>query len=145
SGLSTIPGTGAYSASKYAIESLGDALRIELRPWRIRVSLIEPGPIRTDMWGGALDEHDRMTKQLSEEHRRLYASHLAGTRKLLGRIQKLAADPKRVAKAVEHALTSRRPKRRYLLDVASRAQKAMVAVTPTAINDAVLAAATTSK
>ena len=43
SGLFTTPGTGAYNASKYAIESLADALRMELRPWRIPVSLIEPG------------------------------------------------------------------------------------------------------
>ena len=118
---------------------------MELRPWRIPVSLIEPGPIRTDMWADALDDYDHMTKQLSEEHRRLYAPHLAGSRKLLGRMQKLAADPKRVSKAVDHALTSRRPKRRYLLDSVSRAQKVVVAITPTAVNDAVLAAATTSK
>jgi len=144
-GLLTTPGTGAYSASKYAIESLGDALRMELRPWRIPVSLIEPGAIRTDMWEEVLDDYDRMTKKLTENNRELYASHLAGTRKALGRMQKLAADPKRVTKAVDHALTSRRPKRRYILDMFSRAQKAMVAITPTAINDAVLAAATTSK
>lgn len=145
SGLITTPGTGAYCASKYAVESLADALRMELRPWRIPVSLIEPGPIRTDMWGDMLDEHDRMAAQLTDEHRALYASHLAGTRKLLGRLQKLAADPKKVTKAVGHALTSRRPNRRYILDAGSRAQKALVAISPTAINDAVLAAATTSK
>src|SRR5215207_3947592 len=145
SGLYTTPGTGAYNASKYAIESLADALRMELRPWRIPVSLIEPGPIRTDMWGDVLGDYDRMTKQLTDEHRELYASHLAGTRKLLGRLQKLAADPKKVTKAVAHALTARHPKRRYILDAASRAQKALVAVSPTAINDAVLEAATTSK
>jgi short-subunit dehydrogenase len=145
SGLITTPGTGAYCASKYAVESLADALRMELRPWRIPVSLIEPGPIRTDMWGDMLTEHDRMAARLTDEHRALYASHLAGTRKLLGRLQKIAADPKRVTKAVDHALTSRRPKRRYVLDAASRAQKALVAISPTAINDAVLAAATTSK
>ncbi len=145
SGLFTTPGTGAYNASKYAIESLADALRMELRPWKIPVSLIEPGPIRTDMWADVLDDHDRMTEQLRDEHRALYAPHLAGTRKLLGRMQKLAADPSRVTKAVDHALTSKRPKRRYLLDFASRAQKAVVAITPTAISDAALAAATTSK
>src|SRR3954447_9657581 len=66
SGLITLPGTGAYSASKYAVESLADALRIELRPWRIPVSLIEPGPIRSDMWSDALQEHDRMAAALSE-------------------------------------------------------------------------------
>jgi NAD(P)-dependent dehydrogenase (short-subunit alcohol dehydrogenase family) len=145
SGLFTTPGTGAYNASKYAIESLADALRMELRPWRIPVSLIEPGPIRTDMWGDVLNDYDIMTKHLSEQHRELYSSHLAGSRKLLGRMQKLAADPKRVTKAVDHALTSRRPKRRYLLDIASRAQKAVVAISPTAVTDTILAAATTSK
>lgn len=145
SGLITLPGSGAYSASKYAVESLADALRMELRPWRIPVSLIEPGPIRTDMWGGAVDEHDRMVAGLTPEHRRLYASHLSGTRKLLSRMQKLAADPQKVTAAVEHALTSKRPKRRYLLDNASRLQKLVVALTPTAINDAVMAVATTSK
>jgi hypothetical protein len=53
--------------------------------------------------------------------------------------------PKKVVKAVDHALASKRPKRRYLLDTVSRAQKAVVAMTPTAINDAILSAATTSK
>ena len=109
SGLITLPGTGAYSASKYALESLADALRMELRPWRIPVSLIEPGPTRTDMWGGALDDYDRMTSRLSPAHRDLYASHLAGNRKLLGRMQKLTGDPQKVVKAVDRALTSRTP------------------------------------
>ena len=145
SGLIATPGTGAYNASKFALEALADALRMELRPWDIRVSLVEPGPIRTDMWGQVLVEHDRMVAELTEEHRALYASHLAGTRRLLGRMQKMAADPKKVVNAVDHALTASRPKSRYLLDVASRVQKTVVSLTPTAINDAILAAATTSK
>lgn len=145
SGLVTLPGTGAYSASKYALESLADALRIELRPWRIPVSLIEPGPTRTDMWGDVLDDYDRMSNRLSPEHRELYASHLIGNRKLLARMQKLAGDPGKVVAAVNRALTSSRPKRRYRCDNLSRAQLALLSVTPTAMNDAVLAAATTSK
>jgi len=145
SGLITLPGTGAYSASKYALESLADALRIELRPWRIPVSLIEPGPTRTDMWADVLDDYDRMTEQLSPAHRELYASHLVGNRKLLGRMQKLAGDPGKVVAAVDRALTSKRPKRRYQCDNLSRAQLAITSVTPTAMTDAVLAAATTSK
>lgn len=145
SGLITVPGTGAYSASKCALESLADALRMEVRPWGIRVSLIEPGPTRTDMWGDALVDYDRMTNELSSEHRELYASHLAGTRKLLGRMEKLAGDPKKVVSAVDRALTSRHPKRRYRTDNVSRAQLVVTSLTPTAVNDAVLAAATTSR
>lgn len=145
SGLITLPGTGAYSASKYAIESLADALRMELRPWKIPVSLIEPGPTRTDMWGDALVDYDRMTEKLSPAHRELYAAHLAGNRKLLSRMQKLAGDPKKVVAAVDRALTSRHPKRRYRCDNVSRLQLAVTSVTPTAVNDAVFAAATTAK
>jgi hypothetical protein len=50
-----------------------------------------------------------------------------------------------VVDAVDHALTARRPKSRYLLDVSSRIQKTVMGLTPTPIRDAVLAAATTSK
>lgn len=145
SGLYATPGTGAYNASKYAIEAIGDALRMELRPWRIPVSLIEPGPIRTDMWGDVHAAHDQMTARLTPEHRELYAAHLAGTRKLLGTIAKQTADPMKVARAVEHALTSRRPRRRYLLDMSSRAQKAFTSLAPSAVTDAMLASATTAK
>lgn len=144
SGLITLPGTGAYSASKYALESLADALRMELRPWRIPVSLIEPGPIRTDMWASALDDYDRMISQLSPAQRELYASHLAGSRKLVGRMQKLTGDPQKVVQAVDHALTARHPKRRYRCDNLSRTQLALVSVTPTAVTDALFASATTT-
>jgi len=145
SGLITTPGTGAYCASKYALEALGDALRMELRPWGIRVSLVEPGPIRTDIWGDILVDHDRMVDKLDAGHRVLYARQLNGTRKLLGRVQKMAADPEKVVKAVDHALTARRPKSRYLLDSVSRVQKIVMDLTPTAVNDAALAAMTTAK
>ena len=144
-GWLTTPGNGAYCASKYALESLADALRIELRPWGIPVSLVEPGAIRTDIWTGILDEHDRMESELTAEHRALYRSHLAGTRKLLGRMQKTAADPEKVVRAVDHALTARRPKSRYLLDPMSRLQKIFVRLSPTAVTDAVLSAAMTSR
>jgi hypothetical protein len=96
------------------------------------------------MWGEALVEYDRMTAGLSDEQRELYAAHLVGDRRLHARMQRYVGDPKKVVKAVEHALTSKHPKRRYLCDNVSRVQKAVVSITPTAINDAVLSAATTS-
>ncbi len=145
SGWLTTPGNGAYCASKYALESLADALRMELRPWGIPVSLVEPGAIRTDIWTGILDDHDRMESELTAEHRELYRSHLRGLRRLLSRMQKTAADPAKVVEAVDHALTARRPKRRYLLDIASRVQKVVVRLAPTAVTDRVLSAATTAR
>lgn len=87
SGLFATPGTGAYNASKFAVEAVGDAVRMELRPWRIRVSLIEPGPIETGMWKDALVEYDRMVASLSPEHQELYAPHFAGSRKLMATLR----------------------------------------------------------
>ncbi len=142
SGRYTTPGTGAYNASKYALEAIGDALRMELRPWGIAVSLIEPGPITNDLWEDAEAAHDRMAAGFSEAHRALYAEHLAGTRKLMATIAKQTSDPSKVARAVEHALTARRPKRRYLLDASSSAQVAIATLAPTALTDAILATAT---
>jgi NAD(P)-dependent dehydrogenase (short-subunit alcohol dehydrogenase family) len=52
-GFSTIPGLGPYSMSKHAVEAMSDALRRELRPFGIEVSLLEPGSIATDIWGKA--------------------------------------------------------------------------------------------
>ncbi|MDP9164517.1 MAG: hypothetical protein M3O32_00325, partial [Actinomycetota bacterium] len=74
------------------------------------------------MWADALQEHDRMAAAFSDGHRELYAAHLAGSRTLLGRTQKHVGDPHKVVKAVEHALTSKHPKRRYLCDNLSRVQ-----------------------
>ena len=145
SGLITVPGTGAYSASKYALESIADALRMELRPWGIRVSLVEPGPTRTDMWGDALDDYDQMVAGLTPEHRELYARQLDGNRTLVRRTQKLVSDPATVVAAVDRALTSRRPRARYRCDQVSRAQVALAAVAPTAATDALFSALTTTR
>ncbi|QKE82642.1 SDR family NAD(P)-dependent oxidoreductase [Arthrobacter sp. NEB 688] len=145
SGRYAVPGTGAYNASKFALEAVGDALRMELRPWDIRVSLVEPGPIDTGMWGDVEAAHDRMAAGFTPEHRALYAEHLAGTRKLLSTLAKQTSDPAKVAEVVLHALTARRPRRRYLLDASSRAQVAFTSLAPASLTDAVLSAATTSR
>ncbi|MBF6176812.1 SDR family oxidoreductase [Nocardia blacklockiae] len=141
SGRFSAPGMGAYCASKFALEALGDALRVELRPWQIPVSLIEPGTTATDLWADATGQFESMVEALPPEQARLYERQLAGTRALLPRLQRLAVPADKVAAAVEHALSARRPKRRYLCDTASRAQMWATAVTPTAVLDAVLSAA----
>ncbi len=53
-GRGTIPMMGPYSASKFALEALTDALRLELYPWGIEVSIIEPGAIATPIWSKSL-------------------------------------------------------------------------------------------
>ena len=139
SGRVSTPYLGAYNASKFALEALGDALRIELRPWGIRVSLVEPGAIDTDIWRGALDTADEGERSMSAEHRALYGSALAGLRKTIKRTQKQTSPPEKVAAAVHAALTAPRPRERYLVGVDARVQLALRVVLPTRGFDAAIA------
>ena len=138
SGRVAAPLLGAYTASKFALEGLADTLRLELRPWGIRVALIEPGSIDTDMWRDADRSAAEVEANLSPEHRELYAGHLAATRKLIARIQRHTAPPERVAATVERALTTRKPKARYLVGNDAKAQVALRMALPDAAFDAIL-------
>ena len=77
SGRSALPFMGPYAASKHALEAIADSLRVELGPWGIGVTIVEPGTIRTPMWarGGqrarALAEQAR--RQAEEQARRRQA------------------------------------------------------------------------
>ena len=73
--------TGAYNASKFAIEAIADAWRLELRPWGIEVVLVEPAMTDTDLWRKAPETLEAEAAEMSAEHRDLYAEHLDGMRK----------------------------------------------------------------
>ena len=138
SGRVSTPFTGAYAASKFALEAVADALRIELRPWDVRVSLVEPGAIDTALWQDAETTLDESIARLSPEHRALYADRLGRLRKTVRRTQKNAIPAEKVAAAVEHALTAERPKPRYVVGLDARAQLGLHAL-PTRAFDAVVA------
>ena len=139
SGRMSPPLMGPYSASKYALEALADALRIELRPWGIKVTLIEPGAIDTDLWRYALDTADATEASLSPEHRTLYAGHLAGIRGTIKRTQKQTTPVDKVVEAIERALTVAKPRARYLVGNDARVQMAMRGALPTTAMDAAVA------
>ena len=124
------PGLGAYSASKFAIEAISDAMRMELHPWGIHVSVIEPGPIRTEIWRRGGDAADSTMERIPEEHRRLYGGLIAAVRKLAERTQDRAIPPEKVARRIAHALTARRPRTRYLVGADARIQVALATLLP---------------
>jgi NAD(P)-dependent dehydrogenase (short-subunit alcohol dehydrogenase family) len=140
SGLLASPMLGPYSASKFAIEAVGDALRIELRPWGIPVVLVEPGQIDTDIWRHAPQTLDATVATMSAEHRALYARHIEGMRTAIPRAQKMAVPVDWVAKTVEKALTANRPKARYLTGRGAGAAKTLARFAPTPVLDRVLGA-----
>ena len=128
---------GAYCASKSALETLADVLRVELRPWHIDVSVVAPGPTDTGPWREIQSMFTDMEQSMSATHRQLYRQHVRGMLKLVGTLQPRTVPPDVVAKVVEQALTARRPRARYAAGVQARAMLTMNAVLPTRVNDAV--------
>lgn len=139
SGRVSSPLMGPYSASKYALEALADSLRIELRPWGVNVALIEPGATDTDLWRNAPEMVDAAEAQLSDGLRALYRAHFVGARGAVKRIQKQTAPVEKVVEAIEKALTSPRPRARYVVGTDARIQLAMQGVLPTSAMDAAVA------
>jgi NAD(P)-dependent dehydrogenase (short-subunit alcohol dehydrogenase family) len=135
SGRVSTPMTGAYNASKFAIEAIADAWRIELAPWGVKVVLVEPAMTDTDMWRQAPATLEAEAQSMSEEHRHLYAKHLAGMRKTIPRMQRLAKPVEGVAATIERALTASRPRARYVVGADVRVQAALSAITPTRVKD----------
>ena len=90
SGRISAPMMGAYNASKFALEGLADALRVELAPWGIRVVVVQPTSTDTALWRDALETVQRTEAGLSDEQRALYAKHIAGARRLTRMIQRQA-------------------------------------------------------
>jgi NAD(P)-dependent dehydrogenase (short-subunit alcohol dehydrogenase family) len=142
SGRVSTPMTGAYNASKFALEGMADALRMEVRPWGVRVVLVEPAQTDTDMWRDAESTLDTTVTALAPAHRELYGKHIDGYRKSIPRSQRMASSVEGVAATIERALTARRPRARYVVGAGPRAQGIMAALTPTGARDALLRAAT---
>jgi NAD(P)-dependent dehydrogenase (short-subunit alcohol dehydrogenase family) len=129
------PLLGAYCASKFALEAAADALRMELRPWRIDVSVVEPAQTDTDMWETATQTADDLESAMTAEQRVLYAKHIAGFRKMIPMSQRLAVPPENVARVVEQALTASRPHARYPVGIAPAVQMALLNRLPSAVTD----------
>jgi NAD(P)-dependent dehydrogenase (short-subunit alcohol dehydrogenase family) len=137
-GRGTIPLLGPYSASKYALEALTDALRMELQPWGIEVSIIEPGAIATPIWEKSTKEAEGLEASASEEAKVLYAEAVIRIREAVAKAAKRAIPPEAVVQAVHHALTAAHPRTRYLVGVDARLRAWMVKWLPDRVQDRLL-------
>lgn len=111
-GLVAIPYLGVLSGSKAALEFMADALRGELSPFGISVSIVEPAGLQTEIFKKSAASAQEARRQLPGELIQLYAPALAAVAKASAS-QHLEA-PDVVLPAIIHALTARRPKTRYL-------------------------------
>ena len=104
SGGQAAPYFGPYSASKFALEAITDALRVELRASGIHVAAVEPGPIQTPIWNKSSGAADQMSKEAPPEILSLYESDLNALRAAVAHPAETAAPVERVVRAVVHAL-----------------------------------------
>lgn len=109
SGKFTNPFGAWYCASKYALESFSDALRLELSIFKIKVILIEPGPVNTNFDSVAFDDFMKNTPEAYLESKKKFYKNFSNS-------FKNGSDPKKVAKVIFKAANSKRPKIRYNIE-----------------------------
>ena len=112
-GQITIPFGGALCASKYALESINDALRMELYPWGIHVILIAPAGISTPAVDKMLQEGEAALQRFSPEGLQLYGQAFRAFLTTAVAREKKGSPPEVVARAVLKALSVRKPRTRY--------------------------------
>lgn len=138
-GLVAAPFRGAYCASKFALEGLTDALRLELAGTGIHVSLIEPGPIRTRFVENVRAALVANVDIGNSVHRERYHDMIAALER--GGREAFKLEPEAVARKLLHAVENRRPKARYYVTVPTYIAALLRRVLPTALLDRAVARA----
>jgi len=110
-GRVAFPFGGLYSASKFALEGLSDALRMELAPFNIKVSIIEPGPVSTDFFVVAAQAIKETVATPENTPYRAAFEKLKGLEK---ETSKRAWTSEQVAEVITRSLTERHPRPRYI-------------------------------
>ncbi|BAY74737.1 short-chain dehydrogenase/reductase SDR [Nostoc linckia NIES-25] len=134
-GRSPTPFLGAYNASKFALEALTDVMRMELKPWGISVSIIEPGSIATPIWNKSLTQAEIGQDSLPESALNLYGQAMNTVRHKMQTIASRGISADIVAQAVVHALTAKQPKTRYLIGQDAKIQAVLKHILPDKLHD----------
>lgn len=140
SGLVALPLMGPYAASKFALEALADALRVELLPFGVRVVLIEPGSVATPIWERSLRRAEGYLEPPPPGTEGVYGRYLEVARRVAERSAKRGLPPERVAEAVLKALESPNPRARYLVAHPARARETLLLrLLPASLRDRLVA------
>lgn len=121
-GRVSAPFLSPYAGTKHALEALTDSLRVELGPWGIEVAIVEPGEIKTPIWDKGIANADDALAEMPEEAISRYEPFIEPIREYARAANETGLDASKVADAVEHALTAKRPKTRYLVGRDARIQ-----------------------
>lgn len=112
-GRVALPFLGAYSASKFAVEALSDAMRVELDGTGVAVSLIEPGPIITAFRTNALDKIESNLDPKKSRFGDMFSREMSRRRDNVKKVGFINKPPEAVGAKIVHALESACPRSRY--------------------------------
>lgn len=137
-GRIALPFMGVYSATKFAMEALGDAQRVELHGSGVTVSIVEPGPIETAFGENAARSGRETLRPEASVFGGVYRTKLDRVSTRPARRELFRLPPEAVAKAIAHALESPRPRRRYPVTVPAHLGAWMARILPDAVLDRIL-------
>ena len=139
-GRIALPLAGPYAASKFALEAITDSLRRELHHLGVDVIAIEPGGVKTPIWGKGTKSADAMLADVDPEVESLYADLTKALRAEAHRIDtETGIEPMEVAEAIGRALTASRPRTRYLVGRDAKLRDKVARVLPDRAFDALIA------
>lgn len=129
------PTFGAYSASKFALEAMSDALRRELRQFGVDVVVVEPGAIATPIWDKGIAAASDLTSAMTDEQRRRYDKLNADAMQRARHAAVNGIAPEEVAKVITKAITVPRPRTRYLVGRDARISARVAELLPDRVLD----------
>ena len=130
-GITTTPLTGWYQGAKHALEAASDALRLEVAGDGIHVVLVEPGGFKTSIW-------DDLERDIEKRGDSRFGGAYRRSQQMMKLSSPIMGEPQQCAKVIARALSSKRPRARYLVGVDAMALAATDRLTPTAIKDRVI-------
>jgi NAD(P)-dependent dehydrogenase (short-subunit alcohol dehydrogenase family) len=137
-GRTGTPLMGPYCASKFALEGIAESFRQELSPWGMKVILVEPGAVKTNIWEKGRSQADELERDLPAEAVERYRPLITAIRKLIERQDRMGVKPVRVAKVVERALFADKPRARYLVGIDAKLGGGLSRVLPDGAKDGLL-------
>jgi NAD(P)-dependent dehydrogenase (short-subunit alcohol dehydrogenase family) len=135
SGQIAPPFIGAYASSKFALEALADALRMELSAFGLHVCVVQPGNVRTPIWQKGRAGKDALIARMPQEALRHYGKAVDALVRVTEREEATGVDPSLVANAVVRALTDKRPKARYPVGNPPAWQRRLASLLPERVRD----------
>lgn len=141
-GRVALPLAGPYAASKFALEAITDSLRRELRHLGVKVIAIEPGGVKTPIWGKGTQTADAVAEEADPDIAALYSDLTTALRAQAHKIAtETGIEPTEVAEAIGKALTVARPRTRYLVGRDAKLRGKAARVLPDSALDSLIARA----